>query len=181
MYRQNLLQALIALGVDARLTGLNDASDVDGDQMWERLRQAPLAFSVDKIARLSLIDINSSALNHAVQHFALAEPGQAAYRFFLEVGAEVRDVLGVFLIEADDTLRRTCFAEIHLSIDEVNAAANAAEIPIRFYEEISAGEKWRRQVQSGKIVGMDDPVWMAKAQEEIDAVLEQLRVKKKSS
>ena len=175
MGRRVFLQGLAGFGNEP--TDWGNAPDDEVDASWDRLRQTPVYFTAGTSNRLLFADINPSNGGRDLTAFScIALTAHATHQFFQTIGQEARDVLRVVLIEPDESLRRTCFAELCQSIDNANAAAEVADIPIRFCEAMRAAEKWERQVQSGEVVGMDDPVWMAKAQEKIDAALDQLWV-----
>lgn len=60
----------------------------------------------------------------------------AAYRYFLrEEGSVLLDRLGVVLVEGEHPGSSYFAAELHVPIEEANAAARAADIPIRFRRE----------------------------------------------
>lgn len=147
----------------------------DVDNASQAARQAQLQIMVCADGKLSISgyqcrDGTKRTLHHLATPQHRAE--QTAHWFFNELGAGVRRSLGVVLVEAHESRHKTCFAQLCLYIDEANNAAAAANLPIEFKRRTSEAEKaWEEQTRSGKIVGMDDPVWMEKTQERIDAEL----------
>lgn len=171
------LRALADLGLAADPVDWINATNAHIHSGWKRLIDSPLNLTVSGNGRLTIDDFSEPETSTDPRCRFLGEPhssAQAAYWLFQELGQEVMNRLGVRNIEQDEELRRACFAEVLLPLDKANKAANEAGIPIQFIEGISAGEAWARQCDSGKVVGMDDPVWMEKAQDEIDVYLNQL-------
>jgi hypothetical protein len=168
------LQAIAKLGVGNERVDWANATNAHVHSAWKQLRQSPLHVAISHSRRLSLIEFNEPETKSDPRCALLTAPhtsAQAAHWLFQELGQEVRDRLGVSLVDPDESIRRSCFVEVRCSLEDANSAAAAADIPLQFTEERSAAEAWELQVQLGKVVGMDDPVWMAKAQAEIDAHL----------
>jgi hypothetical protein len=178
MDRRVFLQALASLGLSNSEIDWDKASDIQVGHAWREVKQGPLQVIVSVAGRLSLSRLagrepaEDSACSVAAPRYR-AE--QIAHWFFKQLGKdEMQERLGVELVDSDDTFHSSCFAQLRPSfIDEANTIAAAVGIPIQFKRELSAAEKaWEQQVRSGKIVGMDDPVWMEMAQERLDTALD---------
>jgi hypothetical protein len=172
MDRRLFLRAVTELGLH-EWVDWDTSPDSGVENAWQDVRQTQLQIMVSADGKLSISgyryrDGTERTLHHLATPQHRAE--QTAHWFFNELGLGARRVLGVVLVDARESIHKTCFAQLCLYIDEANNAAAATNLPIEFKRRTSAAEKaWEEQKRSGKIVGMDDPVWMAKTQERIDA------------
>jgi hypothetical protein len=177
MDQRVVLQAIADLGLSGEVTDWSHATNAHVHSAWKRLVQSPLHLTVSDNGRVTIADFHMPETESDRRWALLNEPrssAQAAYWLFEVLGQEVRALLGVRNIDSDETLRRACFTELSHPIDETNEIVTFAGVPIRFGAQLPPHEAWELQVASGKVVGMDDPIWMAKAQAEIDANLNQL-------
>lgn len=177
MDRRTFLHALFELGFGDASTDWANAQDIEVRRAWKKWRQTPLIIDVSAAGRLMCGLCSTLGWPEGISRSVSApryKMEQNAYWLFNTLGSEVRQTLDVALHDSH-TETGWCFAQLGSSIDKVNAAAQFADIPLRLERTLSAAEAaWERQVQSGKVVGMDDPVWMAKTQEQIDAHLDWL-------
>lgn len=174
MNRLKFLRALVELGYGDAIADWAGAPDIEVEHAWERLWQTPILFNVSAAGHLACKSSDGILGGYVSPQVPRYTYEQNAYRFFSELGQDACNRLGVERVDSVDSTSWS-FAKLVSPIDHANAAAHSAGVPLRFERKLSAAEMaWEQQVQSGMVVGMDDPVWMAKTQEQIDAHLEWL-------
>lgn len=175
MDRRKFIRALAELGFCNESADWGNTRGIEVEYAWEKLRQAPLLINVSAASRLAIATCGRSESGDDALRLA-ATPRyrleQITYWLFDQLGQDACHQLGVVLRSSNDASDWN-FAQLGSSIEDANAKAQLADMPLRFARKLSATEAaWEQQVQSGKVVGMDDPVWMAKTQEQIDAYLD---------
>lgn len=175
MDRRKFIRALAELGFYDESADWGNTRGIKDEHAWEKLRQAPLLINVSAAGRLAIAPHGSSESGDDALRLASAPRyrlEQIAYWLFDQLGQDACHQLGVVLHSSNDASDWN-FAQLGSSIEDANAKAQLADMPLRFARKLSPAETaWEQQVQSGKVVGMDDPVWMEKTQEQIDAHLE---------
>lgn len=140
---------------------------------WTSLVRSPLPLFVDEEGRIALEGFDEHAVR-ANKPLPFAMPSRTAAdaaSLVHTLGQEVCAALGVQDSDPDEYTGYPGCARLVISVDEANSIAARIRAPIRFVKALSPASAWEVKTNSGATFGMDDPVWMAKTQEAIDASL----------
>ncbi|OWW18349.1 hypothetical protein [Noviherbaspirillum denitrificans] len=141
---------------------------------WTRLLHSPLNLFVDEHGRIALEGFSQQAVN-ASEPLSFAIPSRTtadAMALVHTLGQQVCEDLGVQDTDPDEYTGHPECAKLTSSVDEANEAAARNHLPIRFVKALSPAKAWEMESSSGETFGMDDPIWMSKTQEAIDASLQ---------
>jgi len=140
---------------------------------WTRLLNAPLNLFVDEDGRIALEGFDEHAV-HANDPLSFVMPSRTtadAMALVRSLGQQTCDDLGIQGADPHEYTGYPGCAKLISSVDEANASATRLRAPIRFVKALSPAKAWEVKTRSGETFGMDDPVWMSKTQEAIDASL----------
>jgi hypothetical protein len=143
---------------------------------WTRMLHSPLNLFVDEDRRIALEGFDEHAV-HANEPLSFVMPSRTvagAMELVHSLGREICDDLGIQDADPDEYTGYPACAKLTLSVEEANDAVARIRIPIRFVNALSPAKAWEVKTNSGETFGMDDPIWMSKTQEAIDANLQNL-------
>jgi hypothetical protein len=167
---------LIAL---SELNGTNHVSDWANatnarvHTEWTHLLNSPLNLFVDEDGRMALEGFDEHAV-HANDPLLFVMPSRTtadAMALLHSLGQQTCDDLGIQDADPHEYTGYPGCAKLISSLNEANAAAGRLRVPIRFVKAMSPAKAWEVKTRTGETFGMDDPVWMSKTQEAIDASL----------
>jgi|GEM_PF-6556514 len=170
------LRALSELEGTDEISDWVNATNARVHAEWTRLLRSPLNLFVDENGRIALEGFGEHAV-HANDPLPFVMPSrtlEGAMALVHSLGQQISDDLGIQDADPDEYTGYPGCARLNVCVDEANDAAVRLRVTIRFVKALSPAKAWEVKTASGETFGMDDPVWMSKTQESIDAGLQKL-------